>query len=163
MHIEKSTVNNHCRVFSSGRHWAVVFVDMLMRSGYVEKNPGPSGNITESTLRFITQNCRGIHIKLKQILNNCHKLVNNNETVVVGLQEMMIKDDQLINLSWRGNYVFTPGTGHGRGCLSLLSSTITPTVLHQLGERGHIFSIPLGKNKLIIANIYAPNGNGGTK
>ena len=72
----------------------------------------------------------------------------------------MITDDQKIRYGWRGNHVFTPGSGHGRGCLTLLPIHVQPdrdTVTH-LDQRGHIFKASLHQNTVIIANLYAPTG-----
>ena len=70
----------------------------------------------------------------------------------------MLRSERMIDISWRGNYIFTPGTGHGRGCITLLSSAYSPTILANIDDRGHIFSLPNGNSNLIIANVYARTG-----
>ena len=124
----------------------------------MESNPGPGKPGKDITI--VTQNCRGIkdHHKLKAILNNSYRLVKQADLGIVCLQETMIKKDKSLGLSWRGNYVFTPGSGHGRGCVTLLSERHTPNVIAHLQERGHILSIQRDLGKLIVANIYAPTG-----
>ena len=86
-------------------------------------------------------------------------MIKSTNIAIVALQETMIKSDMPLHFGWRGNYVFTPGSGHGRGCITLMSSVITPTNVIHLNDRGHIFKIPHRSANLIIANLYAPTGN----
>ena len=72
------------------------------------------------------------------------------------MQETMITSPSLLAISWRGNYVFTPGTGHGRGCITLMGTNLAPTNIKHLQDRGHILTLQQKTNKLIVANIYAP-------
>ena len=144
------------------RHVIAFFEGRLSKSSDVESNPGPQGHRSETKLTLITQNCRGIkeERKLKHLLNNCYNVAKESKDFVIALQETMITDDRKLKYGWRGSHIFTPGTGHGRGCVTLLPSHIQPdpqSIVH-LGQRGHIFKAMINQNSAIVANIYAPNG-----
>ena len=66
-----------------------------------------------------------------------------------------------LKYGWRGTHIFTPGTGHGRGCITLLPVHVQPRLdtLIQLGQRGHIFKVSINQGTAIIANIYSPTGH----
>ena len=73
----------------------------------------------------------------------------------------MVTDDRQLRFGWRGTHIFTPGTGHGRGCITLLPSHIQPdtqSIVH-LDQRGHIFKAQINNSSAVIANVYAPNGH----
>ena len=148
--------------FSGKRHIQKVKETAVQTAGDVEMNPGPRNPQPETKLTLVTQNCRGItdEKKLKHLLNNSHKLGKRGQKYIVALQETMITNDSKIKYGWRGNHVFTAGTGHGRGCVTLLPNDIQPDIdtIVQLGQRGHIFEAVTTDGKMIIANIYAPNG-----
>ena len=148
------------------RHLKNVKLKKLSEAGNVEPNPGPSNRQTEerseTKLIVVTQNCRGIteERKLKHLLNNCYRLGKTTRSYIIALQETMITSDQRIKFRWRGNHVFTPGSGDGRGCLTLLPVHVQPdldTLIH-LDQRGHIFKVSLDQSSAIIANLYAPTG-----
>ena len=126
-------------------------------------NPGPPTEQPETKLTLITQNCRGLadERKLKHLLNNSYKIAKTTANFIIALQETMIISDQRLRFGWRGNYIFTPGSGHGRGCATLLPIHVQPdldTVTH-FEQRGHIFKATLDQNSAVIANIYSPNGH----
>ena len=146
----------------------------LICSGDIESNPGPcfTAPRTRSTplssgkkIRIITQNCRGLneHKKLKLTLNNSHKSFQHVSHSIIALQETMITHPDNLNVGWRGNYVFTPGTGHGRGCVTLISHELHPLDITHIRDRGHVFTVNLNEDKLIIANLYAPTGQNNDK
>ena len=146
----------------SERHVIAIARWRLLKASDVESNPGPEDKRPETKLTLITQNCRGLKDdrKLKHLLNNCHNVTKSSRDYVIALQETMITDDQRIKFGWRGSHIFTPGSGHGRGCVTLLPSHIQPdaqTIVH-LGQRGHIFKASINQNTAIVANVYAPNG-----
>ena len=136
----------------------------LLESGDVELNPGPRNDAEpEKRLILVTQNCRGISEdkKFRHLLNNCYKISKESTNFIIALQETMITEDQKLRYGWRGSHIFTPGTGHGRGCVTLLPSHIQPdfgSVTH-LNDRGHIFKATMGQQTLVIANIYSPTGH----
>ena len=132
-----------------------------LKAGDVETNPGPADlrrdGQPETKLILVTQNCRGLadERKVKHLLNNCHKLGRTSTDFVVALQETMVTNDQKIKYGWRGNHIFTPGTNHGKGCITLLPSHIQPdldNIIH-LDLRGHIFKATIGQNTAVIANM----------
>ena len=135
----------------------------LLLANDVESNPGPRNDAPETELILVTQNCRGISEdrKLKHLLNNCYKLGRDTKNYVIALQETMITNDNKIRYGWRGTHVFTPGSGHGRGCLTLLPTHFQPdpNSLTHLGQRGHVFRVTMNQSNAIIANIYAPTGH----
>ena len=151
------------------RHRDNVVMRKIRMSGDVELNPGPGQSQRQprdrpgTKLILVTQNCRGIaeERKFKHLLNNCYKIGRKTQNYIVALQETMITNDQKIRYGWRGNHVFTPGSGHGRGCLTLLPVHIQPepdSITH-FNERGHIFKANLQQTKAIVINIYAPTGH----
>ena len=137
----------------------------LMQSGDVETNPGPFSHNREpeTKLTIVTQNCRGLGEakKFKHLLNNGYKIGRKSEHYIIALQETMITDVQKLRFGWRGTHVFTPGTGHGRGCITLMPSHIQPVPdsTQHFGQRAHIFKALIGQNVAIIANVYAPTGH----
>ena len=126
-------------------------------------NPGPPGATSEIvTMTLVTQNCRGIadERKLKHLMNNCYKIGRTTTDYIIALQETLITDDHKLKYGWRGTHIFTPGSGHGRGCITLLPNHIQPdpnTITH-LGQRGHIFKATINQNSAVVANLYAPTG-----
>ena len=148
------------RTFKDRRHVKSGKLTVLLQANDVESNPGPPSSGIKLTL--ITQNCRGLadDRKLKHLMNNCHKIGANSATYIVALQETMIKNDQKIIFGWRGTHVFTPGTGHGRGCITLMPPHIQPlpNSIVQLNQRGHIFKVRIDQRTAVVANAYAPTG-----
>ena len=147
------------------RHLTKTIEKDLLQSGDVERNPGPGQQprLPETKLTLVTQNCRGLAEvrKLKHLLNNCHKIGKESECFIVALQETMIADEQKLKFGWRGTHVFTPGTGHGRGCITLMPSHMQPipgSILH-LDQRAHIFKVQIGQSLAIVANLYSPTGH----
>ena len=144
------------------RHMIKAVCKRLMEAGDVEPNPGPHDHQPEIKLTLVSQNCRGLkdERKLKHLLNNCHRVAKSSSNFVIALQETMITDDRRLRFGWRGTHIFTPGTGHGRGCVTLLPSHIQPDTqsLIHLGQRGHIFKAIINQSSAVLANIYAPNG-----
>ena len=144
------------------RHLKALICDKLRRSDDVESNPGPYHEPPETKLTLVTQNCRGLadERKLKHLLNNCYKIGKSATNYIISLQETMLTEDRKLRFGWRGTHIFTPGTGHGRGCITLLPSHIQPdpdTVSH-FTQRGHIFKALINQNHAVVVNAYAPNG-----
>ena len=151
------------KTHKDGRHLGEVLEERLRTAGDVERNPGPEDEKPATKLKLITQNCRGIaeEKKFKHLLNNCYKISKDTENFVIALQETMIRDEHKIKYGWRGTHTFTPGSGHGRGCITLMPAHVQPdpdTVV-QLGQRGHIFKASMGQSSVLIANIYSPTGH----
>ena len=131
--------------YKDENHAKKVILKVLRHAQDVDLNPGPQHHRPETKLTLITQNCRGLgeQRKLKHILNNCHKLGKESECYIVALQETMITHEQKIKYGWIGTHVFNPGTGHGKGCITLMPSHMQPlpnSIVH-LQHRGHIFKI----------------------
>ncbi len=123
----------------------------------IEKNPGPVSNI----VTVITLNCRGLNqiSKFRLLLNKAAMLQQLNPNTIIMLQETMVIDTTYIELAWKGKYIFTPGTGNSKGCITLLDND---TIIYNnfiIGNRGHYAQIQLcNQKKVTIFNIYAPNG-----
>ena len=162
-------------VFKNQRHKIGTQVNKVLLAGDIETNPGPrdtesrtpATSESENKLILVTQNCRGIteQNKCKHLLDNCYKLGRKAKNFVIALQETMITNDGSIKYSWRGNHIFMAGTGHGRGCITLLPAHIQPepnSIVH-LGERGHIFKAIIEEAYVVVANIYAPTAQGREK
>ena len=72
----------------------------------------------------------------------------------------MITDNRQLRYGWRGTHIFTQGSGHGHGCITLLPSHIQPdtqSTVH-LDQRGHIFKAQINQTLAVVANVYAPTG-----
>ncbi len=123
----------------------------------IEKNPGPvSGIIT-----VITLNCRGLNqtTKFRLLLTKAATLQQLNPNTIIMLQETMIAESRYIDLAWRGKYIFTPGTGNSKGCITLLNNDTKVHNSHIIGNRGHYAQVELCNQKCVtLFNIYAPNG-----
>jgi len=131
----------------------------------IEKNPGPA-LAEEGNILIITLNCRGLNNldKLRLTLNEAIRMLNLNPNTILMLQETMITETRYLDLAWRGNYIFTPGTGNSQGCITLLHKEVKITNQLQLNHRGHLAELELSNNlKLTLINIYAPNGYGQEK
>ena len=144
------------------KHLRILIVQRQLGSNDIETNPGPPTQ-PETKLSLLTQNCRGLsdERKLKHLLNNSYKIAKTSPNFIIALQETMITSDQRLRFGWRGTHIFTPGTGHGRGCVTLLPTHVQPdsnTVTH-FGQRGHVFKATMNENSVVIANIYSPNGH----
>jgi hypothetical protein len=89
--------------------------------------------------------------------------MTKGETIIM-LQETMVVTDNYLKLAWRGNSVFTPGTGNSLGCITLTNASSNISLINQIGNRGHYFtySSPL-ITTAIIMNLYAPQGFDETK
>ena len=159
---------------------------LLFRCGDVESNPGPvndegperrqqgqeqggqSGSRGRSALQVITQNVRGLGDtkKVRHLINTCYKLSKSASDSVFMFQETYVSKLDLVNFLWRGDHHLTSGNGNSLGCLTLVTAPFKIVRTVEIGQRGHI--IALAKNdpnkvELIVANIYAPNGNGEDK
>jgi len=168
--IEQTTRNNNQKnfyvlsqifliVLSNFNCHSTYFVNKLIHD--IEPNPGPiSDASTKVTLTIVTLNCRGLGStdKFRLILNKAHELMTKGETIIM-LQETMVANDNYLKLAWRGNSVFTPGTGNSLGCITLTNATSNISLINQIGNRGHYFtySSPL-ITTAIIMNLYAPQG-----
>ena len=158
--IRKDKMNSY---FTEERHLRKIIERRLIQANDVETNPGPRAEQPETKLTLLSQNCRGLsdEKKLKHLLNNSYNIMRSSSSAIIALQETMIINDQRLKFGWRGNHVFTPGTGHGRGCVTLLPTHVQPdnaTITH-FEQRGHIFKATLNENSAVIANIYSPNGH----
>jgi exonuclease III len=123
----------------------------------IEKNPGPvSGSIF-----VVTLNCRGLNKidKFRLLLSKVLSLQNRNSNTIFMLQETMILETKYLDLAWKGKYIFTPGTGNSKGCITLLHNDIQINHKSNIGNRGHYAHLELSNHKQVtIFNIYAPNG-----
>jgi endonuclease/exonuclease/phosphatase (EEP) superfamily protein YafD len=128
----------------------------------IEPNPGPE---MQSKMTVITLNCRGLGdvSKMRLLLNGCYRLTRQGETIIL-LQETMITSSKYIELAWRSNFVFTPGTGNSKGCVTLLSRGLNADQIEHRGHRGHSFTMHDSYGHTTrVYNIYAPNGFDATK
>jgi exonuclease III len=82
----------------------------------------------------------------------------------IGLQETFIEEDFFIETLWRGNIIFSPGSGNSKGCITLLGPDWVPEAIEHFDDhRGHIARIKYNEGYGLICNIYAPNGYGREK
>jgi hypothetical protein len=127
-------------------------------SNDIEKNPGPNSS---TNLKIVTQNCRGLNKidKFRLVLDKAAEMIKLNTNTIIMLQETMITNTNYIDLAWRGQYIFTPGTGNSQGCITLLDKNIKIAQQNNLGHRGHTIEIELPEHtKITLFNIYAPCG-----
>ena len=129
---------------------------LILLSGDVELNPGP--------IRIITYNCRSLKEsnknirKKQQLIEYMRKLVSQTDKYIIMIQEIWINDDTYFKNYWKGQYIFSPGTGKSRGCLTLLSNSTVVSIEQLVDGRGHIAKILIDREEFNIANIYAPVG-----
>jgi exonuclease III len=130
---------------------------LLLLSGDVERNPGPT-----TTIKIHTYNARGLrcNLKLKRILNSCHKLIQSNPLAVFGFQETHLTKDDIDSLKfkWRHGFVLSPGTNKQCGVL-LLYGDVWTQLASEVDTEGRRASVVLGRgtNTFIFNCIYAPN------
>ena len=129
---------------------------LILLSGDVELNPGP--------IRIITYNCRSLKEsnknirKKQQLIEYMRKLVSQTDKYIIMIQEIWINDDTYFKNYWKGQNIFSPGTGKSRGCLTLLSNSTVVNIEQLVDGRGHIAKILIDREEFNIANIYAPVG-----
>ncbi len=131
----------------------------------IEENPGPIQK-NGTKLVIVTLNCRGLGNvdKFRLVLNKANQILKENPNAIIMLQEIMVKDDKYLKLSWRGSYAITYGTGNSQGCLTLARSNIILSNQVNIDNSGHkVEAEGLLDEKTTILNIYAPNGYGNDK
>jgi hypothetical protein len=74
------------------------------------------------------------------------------------LQETMLIAPDTLKFMWRGQYVFTPGAGNARGCITLCPNDCSISDIKHINDRGHIFKVRLNQTSktTVVANVYAP-------
>lgn len=133
----------------------------LLSSGDIESNPGPKQK-SPQVVSIKTYNVRGLkdRLKLKRVLNSCHKLINENRNTIIFLQETHLEttDKQTLDLMWHHNYVMSQGTNRQCGCLILFDPSWNITT-SKIDNEGRACFLVLKKFEInfILANIYAPN------
>ena len=169
-------IEHTLKVFKDFRHIERITFDHLIRSFDVETNPGPSqsqGSTRQATsqphsqnaLQVVTYNVRGIsdESKLRHLLNYFYKgFMNKNRDFICALQETYVINEGKIPYLWRGNYHVTSGTGHGCGCVTLLSPHLSVVAYQNIDNRGHVLVCQRSDSVVasyVVANIYAPNPN----
>ncbi len=124
----------------------------------IEKNPGPD---ISKKLDICTLNCRGLGKidKFRLTLNKASQLIRANPNTIIMLQETMVKDDNYLKLAWKGTYAITYGTGNSQGCITLAGNALQFNNQINFGSRGHAIEVVgLTEGRLLLLNIYAPNG-----
>lgn len=146
-----------------GKQCSLYLKNLLLLSGDVELNPGPSDTTEQKDKYMIsTYNCRGLgdSKKLKIILNRFYQMNKFYQTAVHLLQETKVVDERGLKYGWRGQYVFTPGTGRAQGCITLISESSQVEEILHFKNRGHLIRIHnfMENKNLLIANLYCPCG-----
>jgi len=137
---------------------------LLLRSGDIEENPGPSDNpvLKDEKLVINSYNIRGLkeYAKLKRTLNNCAGKLKANNNVVFQFQETHLENEDKgkLNLMWRGNYILSPGGNKSRGCLTLFDPS-WEIVEEKCDPGGRFVILTIRKHFGIFTfiNLYAPN------
>ena len=176
-HILRKASTNHANpalkanetnnLFKTSRALANVAREQLLRSGNVERNPGPGDE--RGNIRMLTYNVRGLgdEKKLRHLLHFMHQHQGGkNSDFIACLQETYIEGVGKIPYIWRGNFHLTKGNGHSCGCLTLLSPHLNVIASKDFEQRGHVIACQkVGDSGVtfIIANIYAPNPNSNDK
>jgi hypothetical protein len=126
----------------------------------IETNPGPTNNIKNKEIKIVTLNCRGLGNidKFRLLLNRVYDIMKTGQIIVL-LQGTMILDPSYLNFAWRGNYVFTPGTGNSQGCITLTNTELCIEHIQHFGNRGHYFTLNIpNEDPILVINLYAPTG-----
>ena len=146
--------------------------DQLVRSGDVERNPGPEtkgGKERETVLKVISYNVRGLNDenKLRHLINYLYQSCRNkNSDFVACLQETYLTKAGKIPFLWRGNSEITQGNGNSCGCITFLSPHLNVLRATSIDDRGHVLAVQrTGETEVayVIANVYAPNPNSNEK
>ena len=85
-------------------------------------------------------------------------LTSQVDSYIIMIQEVWIDDDKYFRNYWKGQHIFSPGTGKSRGCLTLLSDSEIIQVEQLADNRGHVAKIVINNTEYNICNIYAPVG-----
>jgi len=99
-------------------------------------------------------------LKLKRILNSCHKLLNEDKNAIIFLQETHLDntDYKTIEMMWRHNFLISPGTNRQCGCLVLFDHTWQLEFqINDENGRYNIGVLAKFEKTFIIVNVYAPN------
>jgi exonuclease III len=130
----------------------------LLQSGDIEPNPGPK----ILTLDVKTYNARGLknRLKLKRVLNSCHKIMSQNNNTLIFLQETHLEneDNKTVELMWRHNFLLSPGTNRQWGCITLFDPS-WKVLYEYLDTNGRFIIVILEKydRLFMTVNVYAPN------
>jgi exonuclease III len=130
----------------------------LLTSGDIEPNPGPG----DPVLSIKTYNVRGLknRLKLKRVLNSCHKSMSENTYSIFFLQEAHLEesDNTTLEMMWRHKFILSPGTNRQCGCLTLFDSSWS-VAKKELDSEGRFSIIVLERSEtsFIMVNVYAPN------
>ena len=159
---------------------------LLLRGGDVAQNPGPGidgadgqgvlGQEGEqepkrakvSDLLVLSQNVRGLgdSKKVRHLINNCYKISKSAANSFFLFQETYVGKLELLRYLWRGESHLTMGMGNSLGCITLVTAPFKIVHSIELGNRGHILVLTktdINRAELILANVYAPNGNDAEK
>ena len=117
---------------------------------------------------MLTQNVRGLgdSKKVRHLVNKCYKLSKQAANSVFLFQETYVPRLDILNYLWRGEYQVTGGTGNSLGCVTLITAPYKIVRCVEVGQRGHILALTknnINGAELIVANVYAPVGNGASK
>ena len=128
---------------------------LIELSGDVELNPGP----IDAT--FATLNCRGLKNKTKytQLLNRINGSNFGTKNLVFAMQETHLEFDSL-KYNWKGNHIFTKGSGSKGGLITLLSDNIIVLDEFHLEHEAQISLVEIleakHKSKMVIVNLHSP-------
>ena len=161
--LKNESLNNHNFVKSTFQYKPVKYFNfnILLRSGDIESNPGPNGS---SIITVSTYNVRGLknRLKLKRVLNTCHKLINENSNSFIFLQETHLEssDKDTLDIMWHHKYLMSPGTNRQCGCLILFDPS-WEVISTSTDDDGRVCVLILKKFEInfILTNIYAPNNH----
>jgi len=132
--------------------------DKLLESGDIESNPGPKYHIVSVK----SYNVRGLKnkLKLKRVLNTCHKEISQNNGSIIFLQETHLEENDRVTLDmmWRHSYVSSPGTNRQCGCL-ILFDTAWEVIRKEIDIEGRLGIVILKRfdRYFTFTNVYAPN------
>ena len=140
-----------------------ILIWLILLSGDIETNPGPSKNILIGTY-----NVRGSSDKLKtkRLLNYVASNFKNDR-VIYSFQETHISENRRyeIEYGWRGEFILSPGNTNARGVLTLFNSTFFEKILFKFGDPNGRLTWIVGTSNgatELYASLYAPN-NGKNK
>ena len=138
-----------------------ILFTILLRSGDIERNPGPIN------LKLVSQNCRGLKNKdkLKQLLFRSNKLYSE-DTKIIALQETHL-ESTFIKYSWTGKVAVTPSVGAKGGVITLLSGNINVRDQFDIDNECHVLLTEITSNRnlvtVIVVNLHSPCSHDGSK
>jgi len=130
----------------------------LLRSGDVERNPGPTGKLLIGS--YNVRGCNNYN-KLKRLLNYIFK-IKNTDRFIYSLHETHVSQSNysLAKVLWREGIIMAPSINNARGVLTFYSNGLFDNIIYEHGTSNGRSTWLIGQyNNLteMFVSLYAPN------